>query len=81
MPRHFFPKPHTALKMICRQNSTDLWKANHKLFSNTYFSASETHFTWRRNSDFLLKITSGTKDYRTYFPKATVPQPFPWDRL
>lgn len=69
----FFTKPYTVLKMTCRQNSTDLWKANHKLCSNTHFSASETHFTWSRNSDFLLKITSGTKDYKAYFPKANVP--------
>lgn len=69
----FFTKPYTVLKMTCRQNNTDLWKANHKLCSNTHFSASETHFTWSRNSDFLLKITSGTKDYKAYFPKANVP--------
>lgn len=72
-PDSFFIKPYTVLKMICRQKSTDLWKANRKLFSNTHFSASETHFTWSRNSDFLLKITSGTKDYKAYFPKANVP--------
>lgn len=75
---HCFTKPYTVLRMICRQNSTDLWKANHKLFSNTYFSASETHFTWSRNSDFLLKIASGAKDYRACFPKANVPPLSPW---
>lgn len=59
-------------EMICRQHSTDLWNENHKLSSNTNFSASEIHFAWNRNSDFLLKITSGTKDYGACFPKANV---------
>lgn len=30
--------------------------------------------TRSRNSDFLLKVTSGTKDYRADFAKANVPQ-------
>lgn len=60
--------------MICWQNSTDLWKANHKLFWKSHFSASETHFTWSKNSDFLLKITSGTKDYRACFPELKFPE-------
>jgi hypothetical protein len=63
--------------MICRQNSTDLWKVNHKLYSNSNFSASETYFTSIRNLDFLLKVTSGTKDYKAYFPKANAPPTSP----
>lgn len=76
---HFFTKPYTVLKMICRQNSTDLWKANHKLFSILISQHLRPILTWSRNSDFLLKITSGTKDYRAYFPKAHVPQLPPSD--
>lgn len=56
-------------KMICRQNSTNLWKVIHKLSSNTNFLASENCFYIEQ--EFVFPIVNHCRDrgLQSWFPQ------------